>query len=88
MFVKQHYSADLTRWGCGFARYFANSVKNAPPPKSPRLQRTRSPPSDIRSRQKTYLDIAGDEISRLRYVLNEKVKCKVPVWADEKLIDG
>ena len=50
-----------------------------------RLRRARSPPSDIRSRQKTYLDIAGDEISRLRYVLNEKVKCKVPIWADEKL---
>ena len=53
--------------------------------KTSRLQRARSSPSDIRSRQKTYLDIAGDEICRLRYVLNEKMKCKVPIWADEKL---
>ena len=60
--------------------------KMLPPPKYPRLQRTRSPPSDIRSRQKTYQDIAGDEICRLRYVLNKKMKCKVPIWADEKLI--
>ena len=54
--------------------------------KTSRLQRARSPPSDIRSRQKTYLDIAADEISRLRYVLNEKVKSKVPIWAEENLI--
>ena len=36
--------------------------------------------------KKTYLDIAGDEISRLRYVFNEKVKCKVPIWTDGNLI--
>ena len=53
--------------------------------KCPQLQRARSPPSDIRSRKKTYLDKAGDEICRLRYVLNTKMKCEVLIWADEKL---
>ena len=54
-------------------------------PKFAQLQRARSPLSDIRSWQKTYLEIAGDEICRLRYVLNEKVKCKILRWTDENL---
>ena len=90
--IWSQYSADLTRWGCGLKVLLdiLQIVSKMPPP----LQNLPDFRELVLHRQtsvrdkKTYLDIAGDEISRLRYVLNEKVKCKVPIWADEKLIDG